>query len=288
MNEASVPAFEFVKQLAVELADDNFTLPAFPDTALRVQDAINDPDVTIESLCSIVLLEPTLTACLLRIANSAMMQRGSFEVTDIKIAISRIGFAMVQTASVSLAANEVFKAPAGSLLSAYLEKVRKHSVMVCTFSYILAKNVTSDSNPDEAMLAGLLHAIGKFYILARADDHPELFTDVESLEKLLSDWHTSIGHAIIESWGFSEKIVNAIDEHEVVDREGPEEADTTDIVIVANILAKINDDKSLEELELDLDSVPSVLRMKTDSEELMKLIQESEQEISAMMQALSG
>ena len=55
MNEAAIdPGFEFVQRLAVELAGDSFNLPPFPETALRVQDALKDPDVSIELLSSIV------------------------------------------------------------------------------------------------------------------------------------------------------------------------------------------------------------------------------------------
>lgn len=286
MTETSDPAFEFVKQLSIELADDDFDLPTFPETALQIQEAMRDPNVSIEALSSIVLSEPMLTARLMRLANSAMILRGGHEITDIKVAISRLGLNMVQTAAVSLAANEAFKAPKGSLLNAHLAKVRKHSVKVCTLAYVLAKKVNSSCSPDEAMLAGLLHAIGKFYILARADAFPELLKDELALEGLLDDWHTGVGRAIVEYWGFSEQIVDAVDEHEVIDRTRFGQADTTDFVIVANLIAKSND-KSNEE-QIDLDEVPSLLRMKTDSEEIQKFIRESDAEINSMTQALAS
>jgi hypothetical protein len=66
MNTASDPAFEFVKRLGEELARNDFDLPSFPDTALRVREALSNPDVSIETLSNIVLSEPMLTARLLR------------------------------------------------------------------------------------------------------------------------------------------------------------------------------------------------------------------------------
>lgn len=56
----SNPSFEFVKQLGKELAKNDFDLPPFPDTALRVQEALSDPDVSIDKLTGIVLSEPAL------------------------------------------------------------------------------------------------------------------------------------------------------------------------------------------------------------------------------------
>ena len=286
MNATSDPAFEFVKRLSIELAGNDFDLHTFPETAHRIQAELKDPEVSIETLCSIVLSEPMLTARLLRLANSAMMQRGTLEITDIKIAISRIGLNMVQNAAVSFAANKAFQAPAGSLLNRHLDKARKHSIKVCSLAYILAKKVDGSGNPDEAMLAGLLHAIGKFYILTRANEFPELIANAEALEELLNEWHTGIGRAIVESWGFSEQIADAVDEYELIDREKVGQADITDIIIVANLLAKADEDQTTEQIELD--QVPSLLRMKIDGETVRNLLQESDEEIRSMRQALAG
>ncbi len=294
MNEAAIdPGFEFVQRLAVELAGDDLDLPPFPETALRVQEALKDPEVSVVSLSSIVLSEPMLTVRLLKMANSAAINRGSIEVTDVKVAISRIGLSMVQSAAMSLAADEAFRVPKGSLLGARLAKVRKHSIKVCALAYVLARKVKNAGSPDDAMLAGLLHAIGKFYILARADNSPDLITNELALEQLLNDWYTGVGRAIVESWGFPEHIVDAVDEHELIDREKEGMADITDIIIVANLLAKVEglhdmQDKSQVIEDLGLDEMPSLARMRFDGEDVLDFIEESEESIDSMMSALSG
>ncbi len=287
MSEVAIdPGFAFVQFLGNELASDSFDLPRFPETALRIQEALKDPDISIDSLSNIVLTEPMLTVRLLRMANSAMMQRGPLEVTDVKVAMSRIGLNMVQSAAMSIAADEAFQAPAGSLMSMRLNKIRNHSIKVCALAYVLAKKVKGTCNPDDAMLAGLLHSIGKFYILARADESPELIANEAALERLLSEWYTGVGRAIVEFWGFPAHIVDAVDEHELVDRMITGNADLTDIIVVANFLAKAEQDKA--EVQLTLDQMPSVLRMNLDGETLLNHIQESDEEISSMMQALAG
>ncbi len=291
MNQAVVdPGFEFVQRLAVELANEEFSLPPFPETALRIQEALKDPEVSIGALSTIVLSEPTLTVRLLRMANSAMMKRGPLEVTDVKVAMSRIGIIMVRSAAISLVADEAFQAPAGSLLSSRLNNARKHSIKVCALAYLLAKKVANAGSPDDAMLAGLLHSIGKFYILARADESPGLIANEAALEKLLNEWYTGVGRAIVEFWGFPSHIVDAVDEHELVDRQKVGPADITDIIIVANILAKTDWDQTEELAEelAELEKMPPLLRMGLDAEAVLNLIQESEEDISSMVQALTG
>ena len=291
MNQVAVdPGFEFVQRLAVELANEEFNLPPFPETALRIQEALKDPDISIDALSTIVLTEPMLTVRLLRMANSAMMKRGSWEVTDVKVAMSRIGIIMVRSAAISLVADEAFHAPAGSLLSGRLNKARQHSIKVCALAYLLAKKVANAGSPDDAMLAGLLHSIGKFYILARADESPELIANEAALESLLNEWYPGVGRAIVEFWGFPSHIVDAVDEHELVDRQKVGSADITDIIIVANVLAKTDWDQAEElgEKLAELNQMPPLLRMGLNGETVLNLIQESDEDISSMVQALTG
>ena len=45
MNNVAVDSgFAFVQLLSDELADNSFNLPRFPDTALRIQEALKDPE----------------------------------------------------------------------------------------------------------------------------------------------------------------------------------------------------------------------------------------------------
>jgi HD-like signal output (HDOD) protein len=48
MNDS--PAFQFVRQLGMDLAAGEFELPPFPDTPLRVQQTMNDPNATLADL----------------------------------------------------------------------------------------------------------------------------------------------------------------------------------------------------------------------------------------------
>ncbi len=73
--------------------------------------------------------------------------------------------------------------------------------MVAAFAFVLARTCTK-VNPDEAMLTGMMHGIGKLYILTRAIDHPELFNSETALNDIIDEWHAGIGKAILENWEF--------------------------------------------------------------------------------------
>jgi len=277
-----VAALAFVKQLGVELQKGEFDLPPFPDTALKVQECIRDPAADNQSLAAIIATEPALAARLMRMANSAMMRRGPIEVTDIPTAISRVGMTMVQNAATSFAAREAFKVPVGSACFGELNNLRRMSVSVAAIAYLLAKNVRSIRKPDEAMLAGLLSCVGKFYIFTKAADHPELFTDREALNSLIPRWHTGVAHAIVESWQFPDTIAGAVDEQEVKERDRAEPADLSDLLLIANIIARAGV-KAAEQLgELD-----SLARMRMDAGKLHTLLQENEEEIQSLVSAMT-
>lgn len=279
-------AFAFVKQLARDLSDGCFELPPFPDVALRVREALSEPNVNVDRIARIVLSEPVLSARLLRIANSAMMRRGSLEITDVRVAISRLGFEMVRNTAVSLAVDSAFKPPAKGPLRRHIEDTRRHSVRVAVLSYILARRMADSVKPDEAMLTGLLHAIGRFYILMRADAFPELFEHPDVLDGLMQDWHPGVGRAIVESWGFPEAIAVAVDEHEVLDREHPGRADVADVVLVANLLA--SRDGNVATAIADMAAIPACQKLKIDEQVGMRVLAESEEEIRSMSQALGA
>jgi putative nucleotidyltransferase with HDIG domain len=279
-------AFEFVKRLAEDLSKGSFELPPFPDVALRVRDALSDPEVSVDKIGRIVLSEPVLSARLLRMANSAMLRRGSLEISDVKSAISRLGFDMVRNAAVSLAMDSTFKVPDRGPLRGHIEKTRSHSVRVAVLSYLLARRQHDSVKPDEAMLTGLLHDIGRFYILTRVDAFPAVFGHPDVLEELLQDWHTGIGRAIVESWGFPEEIAVAVDEHEILDREHFGKADLADVVLAANQLANRGEPGRAQSPPVA--EIPSFAKLSLGESIVAEVLAESEQEIHSMSQALGG
>jgi len=286
MNKTPGNSFNIVESLASELSSKELDLPAFPDIAVQILDALNDPALSADMMTRIVRSDPVLTAQLMRLTNSAMLMRGSQEVTDLKTAINRIGFQMVRNAAISRAMDTTFSVPESSPLRVHIVNFRKHSIRVASLAYLLAKRKPCSENPDEAMLAGLLHNIGKFYILAHAVRFPDQFSDDQELEAHLKTWHTGIGRAIVESWGFLEQIVEAVDQHEDMDRSLLGPSDLTDIVIVGNLIA--NDPDLLDSAWSESAGNPSCQKLQIDKQAVKQLLRASAKEINSLSRALSG
>jgi HD-like signal output (HDOD) protein len=133
------------------------------------------------------------------------------------------------------------------------------------------------------MLAGLLNAVGKFYIFTRAADHPELFEDRGLLMELLAQWHTGVARAIVESWNFPESIAVAVDEQEVQERDRIGSADLSDVLFVANLLARGG-----SEAAAMLGDVDALARLRLTADFLAAILAEDEEKIRSLVEALSG
>jgi HD-like signal output (HDOD) protein len=280
-------AFDFIRALAGELSGGKVDLPSFPEVAVRVRRILSDPKSSVDQVVRVVGSEPALAARLMRIANSASLNRSGKPILELRTAISRIGYNMVRSASISFAMAQIRNSNKLAGLEHYLQDVWLRSTRVAAFSYVLAKACTrSRINPDEAMLTGMMHSIGKLYVLTRAVAHPELFANPTMLDEILEQWHPSIGKAILENWEFSEAMAQAVGEQEEHDRSEPEIADLSDILAVAILMARHSED--LPALQADLKDMPGALRLDLSDARMASVIKESATEVSALSEALGA
>jgi HD-like signal output (HDOD) protein len=276
-------AFDFVRTLAAELSGGNVDLPSFPEIAVRVRRVLSDPKSSLEQVVRVVGSEPALAARLLRISNSASLNRTGRAVTDLRTAINRIGYNMVRSAAISFSMAQIRKSNKLAGLEHHLTDLWQRSTLVAAFAYVLARTCTK-VNPDEAMLTGMMHGIGKLYVLTRVIDHPQLFASNTMLTQIIGEWHTSIGKAILENWNFSDAMAQAVGEQTDYGRyeEGP--PDLTDVIIVAIIMAAHMED--IPGLQAVLSDLGAAKRLGLDETQTVAVMRESAAEVSALSDAL--
>jgi HD-like signal output (HDOD) protein len=283
VSSASTEVFAFVQALAAELSGGKVDLPSFPDIALRVRQVLSDEEVSQEKVVRVVGSEPMLAARLLQIANSAAINFSGRSITDLRSAIARLGFNMVRSAAIAFAMSQLKRSSELKGLERPLEELWQRSASVAATSYVVAKRF-SRVNPDTAMLAGLLHGIGKLYILTRVGNYPGLVADEATYNSIVRDWHASIAKALLENWEMAEEIVQAVSEYEDLERKGAGTPDLTDVLTVSHLLDAFKDHP--ETLELNMHDAAACRRMQIDAAGYRNLIEESEHEIDALREAL--
>lgn len=284
-ESAQAAAFEFVRSLSVELSGGRVELPSFPDVAVRVRRALADESSTVDQVVRIVGSEPALAARLLKMSNSAMLNRSGKQVTDLRTAVNRMGHNMVRSAAISFAMAQIRSASKLKGLEQFLEDLWESSTHVAALSFVLASKLTK-INPDEAMLAGLLHGIGKLYIVTRAEKHPMLFMNPEAMNDMIRDWHAAIGKAILENWEFSESMSEAISVQDDLSRESDELPDLSDVISAAILMASFSSDAA--GLEVAMQDSPVIDRLRLRADKAADIMRESAMEIASLRSALKG
>jgi HD-like signal output (HDOD) protein len=278
-------AFDFVRTLAAELSKGNVDLPSFPEIAVRVRRVLSDPKTSVAQVVRVVGSEPALAARLLRISNSASLNRSGRPVTDLRTAINRIGYNMVRSASISFSMAQIRKSNKLAGLEHHLNDLWQHSTLVAAFAYVLARNCTK-VNPDEAMLTGMMHGIGKLYVLTRVIEHPELFASDTMLNQIIGEWHATIGKAILENWNFSESMAQAVGEQSDLARTHDGAPDLTDVIVVAILMA--SHAKDIPGLEVALSDLEAAKQLGLNEAKTLAVMRESAAEVNALSQALGN
>ncbi|MCE5182230.1 MAG: HDOD domain-containing protein [Betaproteobacteria bacterium] len=279
--------FEFIEGLAKELSAKNLVFPTSLNVTMSIRSALSDPDSSAEKVAHIVGAEPVLSAQLLRLANSVAINMGNKKITDLHTAITRLGYALVRNVAISVGMRQLTEADPHYAAHPRINGLWKHSILVAALAFVLAKKKTRLS-PDEAMLAGMLHDIGKFYILYRAKNYPDLFADESALDEIIWQWHAEISQVILESWEIPEEIAIAARDHEFLDHNHghPGPADLTDVVMVANILG-CQDKPGIPD-GFNWETAPSAFeRLQLNAETCIEVVKESEEEIQLITQALA-
>ena len=278
-------AFLFVEQLAKEVSSGRVELPSFPDVALRVRKVLSDESVGTDQIARVITSEPGLTARVLALANSAALSRGGKAITDMKMAVNRIGHNNVRTAAMSFAISQLRRADELKPIIKQLEELWHDSTMAAALCHAISTRAKG-INSDEAMLCGLMHNVGKIYILARASKHPALFNDAVALQSVMRDWQANVGKAIVENWGFQSQIVDAVGDHEDLERQAEQGADLTDVLTVSTMLSAFLGKET--DLELNMQGVQAFARLGLDNKKCIFIMEDCAEEIAALRMALGN
>jgi HD-like signal output (HDOD) protein len=277
--EAAGSPFQFLSDLARELSAGRIDLPSFPDAVARVQHVLSDESITSERIARVVGSDAGLAARILTMANSTLLHRGGSAVTDLKIAITRIGHDSIRAAALAYATAQVRHAAELAHIRADLERFWQEGVRVAALSHAIARE-SGLMRPDEALLAGLLHNIGKVYIIART---PREAVHIHVDDAVLRDWHPGIGQALIENWKLPEGIATAVGGQLDIERSHGGPADLQDLLIVAVNLAAQMASKLDDAAMADM---PAAAIMGLTDSSFVRVMLESQTEMETLQAAL--
>ncbi|MGE5470887.1 MAG: HDOD domain-containing protein [Bacteroidota bacterium] len=234
-NALKAQRFRMLEDIADELAGE-VVFPTHFDAVLRLRKVLHESDLPLASITAAIAVEPLISAKLLHLANSVAFNPAGHEVVDLQSAIARLGLNVVRSTAMSIVMTQLLRAKGMAGFSDLTQSLWEHSVRTAATARVIARRMTR-INPEEAMLAGLIHDLGAFYMLYRATQYDELRQRPDSVKYLIIQWHESIGISLLNALGLPEEIVKATEDHDHL-RPNPEPLRSlADIVYVANMLA---------------------------------------------------
>ncbi|MGD9157558.1 MAG: HDOD domain-containing protein [Desulfobacteraceae bacterium] len=205
-------------------------LPVLPKIIGDVRKVMGDPDSTIEDLAEVIEKDAVISIRIIAGANSPFY-RGTEKITAIDKAIMRLGFQ--ETGSiVNAIANKNLYNIRDATIQLSMEKMWLHSLASAHGARILAESQLLD-NPESYFLMGLTHDIGMVLILKHLERISFLqdTSKINSIFPVLRRIHSDFGGAIIKRWGFPDRFVRVILQHE-----GPHfTPETEKDVLIANL-----------------------------------------------------
>lgn len=180
-------------------------VPSLPDVALRLRSALQK-DISIADAVKIVNLDPVISSKLIQVVNSPLYMTIN-PITNSHDAINRLGLKTTQNLVTSISLSNLFRS-GSKALNNRVQQLWKQSINIASLSSTLA-SLSHKINPDEALLAGLIHSIGALPIITYAETlKDKVAYSEEELDQTLAVLHARVGEFILKKWHFPENLLH--------------------------------------------------------------------------------
>lgn len=206
------------------------TLPALPESSLRILDAINDPDISIDRLAEVLSISPGLVARLLGLANSAYFGQ-SRHIEDLRTAIIQVlGLELVKSLSLGVILNVQFDAR--KCRSFDTEYFWMRSLLTAVAAQKLAVEIKLQRfSPATAYTSGLLLYIGVLILGFLVPEELDAILQrckiqhagvSEEIRSQLHESHYHLGYFLTQKWQLSPLYQSVLNHYEDADFDGEE------------------------------------------------------------------
>ncbi|MFT5277736.1 MAG: HD-like signal output (HDOD) protein [Glaciecola sp.] len=193
--------------LIEKINNDTLVLPTLPAIALKVRKSADDPNINLNGMADVVGQDPSLSARMIKISNSAYLGR-TIKVTSTTQAVTRIGLFQVKNIATALAMeqlfvskNEIVKKYMGRMWTDTIDIVSNSMAALLTYQAATGKKNLS---LDTITLSALVANIGALPVLTEAERHDSVFANPTFLDVAIEKLSGRIGGSIMREWKFND------------------------------------------------------------------------------------
>jgi len=256
-----------VNHLYHNLMDKSILLPELPSVADRIQQLYKGEATDIDAMAHILIAYPDVARKIKNVARYAKnYDLGATEKT--RRSIEQLGVLAVYCLIMTYAVGKLVK----RLPESHLRLVGSfwdHSLNVAAISRVLAKK-TRLVSPDLAMLSGLVHGIGVLVIDDFLLQHNNLMLDHLEINHAVQVMRPEISSLLLRKWNFSDDLILVAEECGDWSRNKEGDADLCDLVLVANYLGLMKNDKNHSLPHVD--TMPAIAKLAITPEDSISAI----------------
>jgi putative nucleotidyltransferase with HDIG domain len=209
--------------IAQHLASEQLQLPVFPPLAAELQQMLAQEECNMPQVAARIMEDQALASHLLRMANSAFFT-GLSKVTTVKEAMMRLGVKQVTNLVLLVTQGRQYHTTT-RLMGLYGKSLWQHAVSCALGTKWLAARLGHTALAQEAFLAGLLHDIGKLFLLQVLDNLQTSGAYNFSLSKVMvlevmESLHAEQGARLLQAWNLPELYCQVARQHHAVSVEG--------------------------------------------------------------------
>lgn len=213
--------------------DRELELPMLPEAVARVVSLCDDEDADARALEVVLERDPSLTACVLKVANSSMYASKE-PIVSLKHAVSRLGMATVRNLALTASLRgRVFDVPGHG---ATVAGIWEHCALTGVFAREIARK--RRRNVEAAFLCGLIHDVGRPIVLQTALRLPRVHAPLSpaQIEHAMDVYHPRVGARLVVAWGLADWTAAAVQHHHDPESAAPFE-DEARVTRLADMLA---------------------------------------------------
>lgn len=265
------------------LSNQPIDLPVFHPIAVRLQQLLQRPDFSMAQVVALANEDQSLAGQILKMANSTAYI-GRVRTETIKDAVIRLGAR--QVASLAMAASQAgLHMSKNRVINGFMQSLWLHSHACAMGSRWLARSAGYPQYAEQAYMAGLLHDVGKLYLLKALERLNESGVAQAALEEdllleIFDELHVEQGCRLMEHWNMPRVYYNVVANHH------DDNFDTSDTVLtVVRLVNKscrmkgigllrdpaidLETETESAMLQLTQDEIDDLLEVLDDSQELV-------------------
>ncbi|PRC93179.1 HDOD domain-containing protein [Solimicrobium silvestre] len=274
---------EAFRSIAAQASRGEITLSTNINATLKVKQMLDDPDAHLAGATKLVLADPLFSARTVSIANSAAYNRSGTKINNVTTAVMRLGFGTLRSLAASLIVRQMNNGLTNPIIKQKSAELWEHTACVAALAQVIARRMTR-VDPDAALFAGIVHEVGGFYLLSRAEEFPGLLDG--ELEGWVEYGEKIIGRGVLKALDIPETICEAIEQ--VWNGVGAQPPVTLgDVLILANDLAT-----TLSPLqpasEVAIHDADTKVDFNVGDETLSSILDDATEQIESLREALLG